>query len=89
MGNIFLALDTDHEKLLRRLAQERYEGRKGSISRIVSEALDDLYHKQKEKNRKKEALSRLFSLSEKGINLGVKKGKKIYEKREELYAGRA
>ena len=85
MGNLYISLDEEHEKLLRKLAQEKYEGKKGSISKIISEALDDLYHEQKHKNRRKESINQLMELSNKGLNLGVKKGKKIYEDRGELY----
>ena len=32
MGNVMIALDDEYENLLRRLAQERYGGKKGSLS---------------------------------------------------------
>ena len=35
-------MDEEHEKLLRKLAKEKYSSKKGSISEVVKEALEGL-----------------------------------------------
>lgn len=76
MGNVMISLDEDHEELLRKLAREKYGGKKGSLSEVVKEALE----KMKEKDRE-DAIAEFKELLKKGI-----KGKYImYKKRSEIY----
>ena len=76
MGNVMISLDEDHEELLRKLAREKYGGKKGSLSEVVKEALE----KMKEKSRKQQ-VDGLILLLKKGL-----KGKyKMYKQRSEIY----
>lgn len=77
MGNVMLSIDEETEKLLRRLAHVRYGGKKGAISKVVSEALqkydgDD----ENEKLRK-----RFFARMQKGLSFEYK----MYGHRSEIY----
>ena len=79
MGNVLVSLDDEHEELLRTLTKERYGGKKGSMSKVVQAALDEL-----KKNAKREtAKKKLLQMLEKGLDLGFKG--KAYESRDELY----
>jgi len=77
MANVLVALDDEHEALLRKMAQKKYASKKGSISKIMSEALDELAEQEK----RKKAKSRLIQKMEKGYNIGFKG----YKKRSEIY----
>jgi hypothetical protein len=75
MGNVLISLNEEDELLLRRLAREKHEGKKGALSEVVSEALKNL---KENKNVSKEAF---FVLLDKGI----KSNYKMYKKRSEIY----
>ncbi|NYZ77295.1 hypothetical protein H0O02_03190 [Candidatus Micrarchaeota archaeon] len=77
MGNVLVSLDDDDEAFLRRLAQERYHSKKGSISSVVSDALDEM----KKKGKKERAIANLIRTMEKGYKLGFRG----YKKRSEIY----
>lgn len=77
MTNVLISLDEEHEALLRKLAQEKYASKKGSLSKVVSEALDELELKKKRKRAK----SHFIQEMEKGYNIGFKG----YKKRSEIY----
>lgn len=47
MGNVMVVLDEEHERRLRRMAQQKYGGKKGSLSKVVWEALDEMDEKGK------------------------------------------
>lgn len=79
MGNVLVSLDEEHDKLLRRLAARR-GGRKGDLSNVVAEGLDELARS----DAKEASREQLFALMRKGFDLGLK-GKKVYESRDELY----
>ncbi|MBI2148586.1 hypothetical protein HYU23_02810 [Candidatus Woesearchaeota archaeon] len=79
MGNILISLNQEEEDLLRNMAQKKYGSKKGSISTIIKEALNELKTKEKRENAKRKFLETI----EKGINLGFKG--KVYSKREEIY----
>ena len=76
MGNMMIALDEEYEELLRRLAQEKYGGKKGSLTEVVQDALD----KMKEDDRKK-------SIEEltKRLKTGLSFKYKMYKNRNEIY----
>jgi hypothetical protein len=40
MGKIIISLSNEKEKELRKLAMDKYNGQKGSLSKIVDEAID-------------------------------------------------
>lgn len=76
MANVMVALDDEHEALLRRLAQEKYGGKKGSLTEIVQEALDKMRAEEKQKE-----ITEFIELLRKGM-----KGKyKMYKTRDEIY----
>ncbi len=77
---MLISLDDTHERLLRRLAKERHEGRKGSIRAVVEEGIDELAKKA----HKELAVERMLARMRKGMSLGFGKGK-AYESRNELY----
>ena len=78
MGNVLISLDDEHEAFLRHLAREKGM-KKGAISEVVQNALDEL----KEKEKKELAKKQFRQTIEKGINLGFKG--KVSTTRDELY----
>jgi protein-tyrosine phosphatase len=78
MGNVLISLDDEHEKLLRNLSQKEHQGKKGSISLVVTDALDQ-YAKEKERLEK---VHKLMSRLRKG---GLAGDYKMYKKRSEIY----
>lgn len=76
MGNVMIALDDEYEGLLRKLAQEKYGGKKGSLTEIVQEALSKL----REIDRQQE-LSDFAEMLKKGLKFKYK----MYTKRSEIY----
>ena len=77
MGNVLISLDNEHEKLLRNLAQDKYQGKKGSISLIVSEALDNM--------KKDDDMVEFERHIERLKKKGIARGYKMYKKRSEIY----
>ncbi len=75
-----ISLKEDKEVLLRRLAQERHGGRKGSISAIVEEALNELALRDK----KMRAIQHQIALMKKGFDMGLG-NRKAYKERSEIY----
>lgn len=76
---MYISLGKEKEKLLRKMAQEKYGGKKGSLTAVIEEALDVL---QRDQERKR-SLDRAIAHMKKGfIDL---RGKKPYEKRADLY----
>ena len=45
MGNVMIVFDEEHERRLRRFAKRKYGGKKGSLSKVVWEALDQMDEK--------------------------------------------
>lgn len=70
-----IVLDDEHETLLRELAQEKYGGKKGSLSEVVKEALEKL---KSDKDAVKERLKKRLS---KGLAFEYK----MYKNRSEIY----
>ena len=80
MGNIIISLDDKRESELRKIAREEFGGKKGSISAVIAEALDEL----KKRNRRQKAINNTIKIMEKGFDLGIGKNK-VYEKRDDIY----
>ncbi len=76
MGNIMVSLRESDESFLRFLAQQKYGGKKGSISTVVKDALDEL--RASKKNNSCESFLLLLSK-------GVKGSYKMYSKRADIY----
>ncbi|MEK6981749.1 MAG: hypothetical protein AABX38_02355 [Candidatus Micrarchaeota archaeon] len=79
MGNVYITLDEEHEIFLRQQVQEKYGSKKGSISTVIQQALDEL----REKEKKEQIRKQFFQTIDKGINLGFKG--KAYTSRDEIY----
>ncbi len=77
MGQLTISLDKGTEAKLRRLASERHKGKKGSLSKVIGEALEKL---EAERERER-AMKELFALADKGFPMG----KLLYKHRSELY----
>ncbi len=75
MGNVMVVLDDEHERRLRRLAQQKYGGKKGSLSKVVWEALDQMEEKGKT------ALEQLEEMMKNAKPVEYKR----YKHRSELY----
>ncbi len=86
MGDVLISLDDKTEKMLRKLAKERYGGKKGSLSEAVTGAIVDSYENSVKKRR--EAVAELVRIMKKGIDLGLKGDEKPYERRSDLYKSR-
>lgn len=67
MKQVVLSLKEESEERLRRLAQEAYAGRKGSLSKTVEDAL--LAFEKLTKQQK--ALNRWMEIAKEGRKLGV------------------
>ncbi len=76
MGNVYISLDDEDEAKLRKLAQEKYGGKKGSLSEAVSEAIENM-----EKQSKDELKDEFFRKLEEGISFKYK----MYQRRAEIY----
>ncbi len=75
MGNVMVVLDEEHERRLRRMAQQRHGGKKGSLSKVVWEALDQMEEKGKTALEELEGMFR----NAKPVHY------KMYKNRGELY----
>ena len=76
MGNVMIALDDEYEAFLRKLAQEKYGGKKGSLTKVVQKALDKMRAEEKQKE-----IEEFIELLRKGL-----KGKyAMYKTRDEIY----
>ena len=76
MVQVVLSLKQETEQKLRRLARELKGGKKGALSAVVTEALDE-YEKRA---RQLQAIEKVKQISAEGWKLGIGK-----IKREELY----
>lgn len=77
MGNLTMSFEKEDEERIRRLAKEKYGGRKGSLSRVVNEGMSHL----EEESRKERARQSLLRKLEKGFDMG----KILYRNRAELH----
>ncbi|MBI4053072.1 MAG: hypothetical protein HY394_03480 [Candidatus Diapherotrites archaeon] len=77
MANITVSLDESAEKKLRELADEKYDGRKGSMAKVIAEAVEML----SAENDAKSAAQRQAQWMKKGFKLG----KINFSHRAELY----
>ena len=77
MGNITISLDDKREKKLRLLAKEKYNNRKGSMSKVLSEALDNM----ELEDLREQARQRLIA----GMKRGFYMGKILIKSRDEIY----
>ncbi len=80
VGNVLISLDDEDEALLRRLARERRQGKKGALSGVVSEAVRGLA----ERDRRVKSARRLVEKMRCGFDLGLG-GKRVYKSRSEIY----
>ena len=82
MGNVLISLDEEHEKLLRKLSQSEHDGKKGSLSAVVGEALEKLFHAKLAEKNKENDFDLFIDNLKKG---GLKTKYKMYSKRSEIY----
>lgn len=78
MGVVTISLSQAGEKLLRKLAAEKYPGQKGAMAKVVEEGLIEVADKKTQEAAKK----RFFEIAKKGFNLG---GGPYWKDRSELY----
>ncbi len=76
MGNVIVSLDDEYEDMLRRLARERYNGKKGSLSQVVKDALERMAQGSHE-NLKEDF--------KKALAKGIRFKYKMYSSRSEIY----
>ncbi|MDO8427697.1 MAG: hypothetical protein Q7S92_00620 [Candidatus Diapherotrites archaeon] len=74
---ITLALNKEDEKLARKLAEKKYGGIKGSLSKVFSEGLHFVEHEL----QRQKARMRLIELNKQGFDLRFKS----WKNRSELY----
>ena len=77
MGNITLSLEDKQEEKLRRIAKHKYGGKKGSMSKVVGEAIAKLEEDEKRERAKQSLLRKLST--------GFEMGKILYKNRAELH----
>ena len=80
MGSVLLKLDDAHEKKLRDLAEQKYQGKKGSLTRVVQDFLDaEEEAKQKKRLRGLKKLDKFVKENRGKLKIGYK------FRREEFY----
>lgn len=77
MGNITVSVTDRTESSIRRMAKEKFEGRKGALGKVIDEAIEKI---EKEDERL-EARKQMLKMMEKGFDMG----KILYKERGELY----
>ncbi len=77
---MYISFHEDKEKLLRKMAKDYYDDRKGALTAVLEESLDVL---QKEKQRQAD-LEQAIARMKKGFDFGLG-NRKAYEKRRDLY----
>ena len=80
MGNLTLSFEKEDEERLRRLAKDKYGGRKGSLSKVVSDGLSKLEEESKKERSRRE----LIDLMRKGIEMGkikIKRRGELYDRK--------
>jgi len=78
MGNVIIALDKETENLMRSLAKRKFGGKKGSLSKVVSEAL----HKYNADDERGKEIDEFIDKFAGKLDLG---GYKMYKHRDEIY----
>ena len=78
MGNVIISMSEEDEKLMRRLAKRKFGGKKGSLSKVMSEAL----HKYNQNDERKKEIDDFIENYAGKLNLG---GYKMYKHRDEIY----
>lgn len=78
MGVVTISLSETGEKLLRKLAAEKYPGQKGAMAKVIEEGLIEVADKKTQEAAKK----RFFERAKKGFDLG---GGPYWKERGELY----
>lgn len=79
MANMLISVDEKTEKKIRRLAHTRFGGKKGSISRVVAEAVGKFGDNDDEERKK--GLQEFMKKLERGSNFSYK----MYKNRNEIY----
>lgn len=77
MGLLTVSLDNDTESYIRHLAKEKYQGKKGSLARVIQ----DLAKGSKRDEQRRNAFKSFKARMEKGYDMG----KLLYKHRSELY----
>ncbi|MBN2127739.1 MAG: hypothetical protein JW703_05135 [Candidatus Diapherotrites archaeon] len=79
MGTLTLSLENEDETRLRVLAQEKYMGKKGSLSKVISEGL----RKLEEETVRQRAIESLIKKMNKGFDMGkiqIKHRSELYDR---------
>ena len=77
MGHITISLEEKDENKLRAIANQKYEGKKGSMAKVIAESLELL--------EKDSARQRAMERQLRWMGKGFKLGKLLVKNREELY----
>lgn len=77
LGTITMSFEKEDENRLRRLAQEKYGGRKGSLSKVVLEGIAKLEGESVKERARQNLLKKLRD--------GYDMGKILYKTRAELH----
>ncbi|MFH1587728.1 MAG: hypothetical protein ABIA76_00125 [Candidatus Diapherotrites archaeon] len=79
MGTLTIGLEDSDEMKLRAMAQEKYFGKKGSLSKIISEGLQKL----EEESKRERAVQNLITKMEQGKEMGkiqIKHRSELYDR---------
>jgi hypothetical protein len=84
---MYISLDDEHEKKLRKIAERDFGGSKGAIRDALEAAIDRLDQALRDESERQKRIKKFRALMDKGftgfsMNL---KGKKLWENRGELY----
>lgn len=77
MGHITISLEKNAEQMLRLLASEKYQNKKGALAKVITESLK-LFSKT---SRREKAIQRQIKWIDEGFELG----KVLVKSRDELY----
>ena len=79
MANITVSLEKCAEEKLRELANKKYQNKKGSLARVIREALENLDYD----SGRRRAMERQLNWMKKGFKMGkilIKERSEIYER---------
>ncbi len=87
MGTMLITVSKKDERTIRKLAETRYGGKKGSIGAAWHDAVNALVEREALETRRQLAFRRVMADMKEGFKLDLPGGR-AYVKREDIYAER-
>src|SRR3989338_2349867 len=83
---MYISFNKEDQEIVRKLAEERYGGKKGAITDVLRDGVRLLAQKEQEEAEHQKRIKRLRAFMDKGFNMGLG-NRKAYEKRDDIYEG--